>query len=244
MNFSYRGILITAIALTGFAVIAALVTFPTESRQVLRRSGLSVATDRLSDDVADLKAAAAPLLARFGAAEGEAAEETADPAAENEDRSAAAASASGAAARGRAESATAAGSRSSAPIVFESEPPAPSPGFVAGYVQRDEPIPVQPAPSSSDDGVVYSESDADVTPPRPLQPLLPRNVTPTADGSRVGTAEFVVDQKGDVESVRMVQRSGSVQEGMLIAAIKGWRFEPARRNGIAVRYRQTIRVTY
>jgi hypothetical protein len=91
---------------------------------------------------------------------------------------------------------------------------------------------------------VYSSQDAGVVPPRPLQPLLPRDAPRGVAPEQLGIVEFVVDQAGDVEVVALVRESGDIHESMMLAVIKAWRFEPAMKDGLPVKFRQRMRVTY
>jgi hypothetical protein len=91
---------------------------------------------------------------------------------------------------------------------------------------------------------VYSSQDVGVVPPKPLQPLLPRDAPRGVDPNRLGVVEFVVDQAGDVEVVDLIREGGGVHESMLLAVIKAWRFEPATKDGLPVKFKQTVRLTY
>jgi hypothetical protein len=136
-------------------------------------------------------------------------------------------------------------------------------GFIAGYVpSEDELAPPAMAPQDTSaaanagpqrhgkvpewlyDERVYSSGDLGVVPPRPLQPLLPRDPPRGIDVSQLGIVEFVVDQAGDVEVVALVRESGDMHESMILAVIKAWRFEPAMKDGLPVKFRHRMRVTY
>jgi TonB family protein len=89
---------------------------------------------------------------------------------------------------------------------------------------------------------LYSASDADVTPPEPIRPqwfnVLPAGVRP----DDVVIIDFVVDERGNVESAKIRIEPRSVGESMLLAmslqALKSWQFRPAVKEGRPVKYRQ------
>jgi len=89
----------------------------------------------------------------------------------------------------------------------------------------------------------YTAQDEEVSPPALLRPRLPQ-VPPT--GVRLAElprVDLVVTQSGEVEWVRLWPANVGVHSAMMLSAIKNWRFEPARKDGRAVRYRQTIALT-
>lgn len=105
----------------------------------------------------------------------------------------------------------------------------------------EEPV-VPRVPDPGFGGQVFTQADLDVAPPRPLQPLLPANPPRNTTADRLGMAEYVVDHLGRVESVRLLRQS-RFEDAMMPAVIKGWRFEPATKDGQRVKYRQTILLT-
>lgn len=105
-------------------------------------------------------------------------------------------------------------------------------------------MPVMPASAGrSARAVQYSANDPDVTPPVMLRQQLPAFVL--APGSEA-PAEWpfltvLVDERGTVERVRLHAKTPPAgqslyRQRMLLAAAKAWQFEPARRQGAAVRY--------
>lgn len=86
---------------------------------------------------------------------------------------------------------------------------------------------------------VYSQEDPAVAPPALVFPKLPSQ--PKAD-SRPSDSyiEVVVDERGEVQRVRLRSTDASLNDRMLVSAVKAWRFEPAVKDGAPVKY--TLRV--
>jgi outer membrane biosynthesis protein TonB len=100
---------------------------------------------------------------------------------------------------------------------------------------QPEPVPTPVITRLEDTTVVYTSANAEVAPPRspsptPLRPW-------RADSSLPGpSVEVTVASDGSVEKVRMFA-VGRLSDMMILSHIKSWRFEPAQRDGEAVRYR-------
>lgn len=109
--------------------------------------------------------------------------------------------------------------------------------------------------------MVFDSSHSDVTPPgsgeiRLRSEFLPgalrqlerdresESGTDTDSGVRqVGLVEVTVSETGEVERAKLVSVPQDVHESMLLSAIKAWRFTPAEKDGMAVRYRQVMPIT-
>lgn len=90
---------------------------------------------------------------------------------------------------------------------------------------------------------IYDASVPDVIAPVPLKPILPplsrafSTPTPTP-----GVFEIVIDEKGQVESA-VVRHSISPQyDSFFLREARNWRYQPATRNGKAVRFRKVIEI--
>lgn len=220
------------------SVMVVLWTFPERSQLALERAGVADAAGAVAESVAGIAGdAATPVLSRLGLAEqATAPADTPLPPAEP----------------------PAAPTR---PVARPSRPaPAtPDPAFVPPLVfdeqsaasAASEPVAESTAATAAEpvvavavDEHVYSSSDTDVVPPRALQALFPKNAPVGADPERLGVVEFVVNQAGDVEVVALVRGPQDVLDGMVLPAIKAWRFDPATKDGRPVRYRQTVLLTY
>ena len=125
-------------------------------------------------------------------------------------------------------------------------PPA-SPLLVAPVSERRMPAVAAEGPAAisiatDTDPTVYSPEFPEVVPPTAIRPQLPRVLPPGVAASDLNRIELTVLQDGLVESVKLVSglRRSTVKDGMLLSAAKTWRFAPAMRAGVPVRYRKTI----
>jgi hypothetical protein len=92
-----------------------------------------------------------------------------------------------------------------------------------------------------DTSVVYSRDDPEVVPPSLLVPQLPLPLVTVEDGDPiVNQMEVLVAVDGTVERVRLVAGPRRMPDMMLLSGAKTWRFEPARKDGVAVRYRTIL----
>jgi hypothetical protein len=88
---------------------------------------------------------------------------------------------------------------------------------------------------------VYSRGDDDVVPPVAIRPHLPSEPPADYPSEHLMVLELVVTTKGDVESVRLLTPPRTVNDFMIVSAAKAWIFAPAKREGLAVKYRHRIR---
>lgn len=105
----------------------------------------------------------------------------------------------------------------------------------------EAPPPPPPKPTKS----VYDGSDADVAapvmirqdmPPWPTQPTA-ANMTP-----RPGVVEIVIDESGRVERAVMRQSISAFYDPAVLSATGNWRYKPALRDGVPVKYRKLIQI--
>jgi hypothetical protein len=117
------------------------------------------------------------------------------------------------------------------------EPPASS----------DNSVPAPPAAIAAEinapDLTVYSEEDADVLPPALVWPQLSRSTRADETGSAParGEVDLLVNERGEVERVKFLNKPERFRQGMLLSAMKAWRYHPAVKGGHPVRY--VVRVT-
>jgi TonB family protein len=102
------------------------------------------------------------------------------------------------------------------------------------------PAPVAPAVPR-----IYSAADRDVTPPveieRTLPPWIPSNQSPNILNFK-GSLRFVVDEQGHVEDAALVESIHPTYNRDLLRATKNWRYQPARRGGVPVKYAVTLEI--
>jgi hypothetical protein len=90
---------------------------------------------------------------------------------------------------------------------------------------------------------LYSLGDSGVHPPVLVRPALPTEPPPDVRPEDVGVFDIVVNERGDVEQVRLLSPANRYRERMLVAAAKAWKFRPASKDGTAVRFRTRVRIT-
>ncbi len=123
--------------------------------------------------------------------------------------------------------------------------PAPAPAAAPAAAPTNASAPAAPAvvpvpdlPSST-----YSSSDAGVVPPvtisRPMPPWRPRS---EVERSRpfLGALEVIVDEQGDVISAAILKTVHPTYDADLLKVARTWKFRPATKDGVSVRYRRTF----
>ena len=90
---------------------------------------------------------------------------------------------------------------------------------------------------------LFDSRDLHVTPPTTVRLQLPELVDegPPWD-EQVGVVEAIVSASGEVEKVKLLSPHRSFHQAMILSAVKTWRFQPALRDGGAVRYRHLIQM--
>ena len=51
------------------------------------------------------------------------------------------------------------------------------------------------------------------------------------------TVDFLVDERGKPQDLRVVESAGEILNSAVIEAVRGWEFAPARKNGVPVKVR-------
>jgi hypothetical protein len=128
------------------------------------------------------------------------------------------------------------------------EPPPPPPPIpavrepVRSVVDR-RPAITEPAVAlpAYTDPKIYERADADVQPPVAQSPQALSQLFPDGpDGRPENTLELVIDERGAVQSARLQNRPRTMAEGNTIPTAKMWKFRPAFREGLPVKYRLLV----
>jgi hypothetical protein len=92
-----------------------------------------------------------------------------------------------------------------------------------------------------DPDAIYTSADAGINPPKMLYPQLPPPplVVSTSDNS-INVMEIIIGGNGSVERVRLVSQPRRMTDMMLLSGAKSWKFAPASKNGLPVRYRMAF----
>ena len=97
------------------------------------------------------------------------------------------------------------------------------------------------------DAAVYSASDRDVDPPVVLYPQQLGRVPIGLRRDEMAFVEVLLSEEGRVLQVKSLDSPQSLDESMVLtmslSAAKSWRFQPARKDGRAVKYRQVLPVS-
>jgi TonB family protein len=101
-----------------------------------------------------------------------------------------------------------------------------------------------PAPARREP-VTYSAGDAGVVPPVGVLKTTP-SWRPRSDAERRqlfrGILELLVDEQGDVVAAVLGKSVHPAYDPELLEMAKSWKFKPATKNGVPVRYRTTVEV--
>jgi TonB family protein len=89
---------------------------------------------------------------------------------------------------------------------------------------------------------VYSSQDPNVVPPIAVNqsiPGFPGNVR----SARTGVIEVIIDDSGIVESATMLEPIDPQYDRMALAAAKSWQYQPAKVNGVPVKFAKRIQLS-
>ena len=90
---------------------------------------------------------------------------------------------------------------------------------------------------------IFDVGNVDVTPPTAISQTVPpwhpsRRDMPASDGTMI----LVVDEHGDVASISMQGISDPAYAAQLRRAASRWKYQPATRNGVPVKYRRLVAI--
>jgi protein TonB len=102
--------------------------------------------------------------------------------------------------------------------------------------------PTVAAPSIPQPPRIYNAGESNVTPPVPLNQVLPaypgQVIVP-----RSGKLEVVIDESGAVESAAMTASVTASYDRLALTAAKTWRFRPATIDGAPVKFRKVVQIS-
>jgi TonB family protein len=131
-------------------------------------------------------------------------------------------------------------------LAFRALAPPPSP---AAPVSTPTPVPAAPAlvqesPASAVPKAprIYEAEDTDVIAPVTLNQDIPPLHRPIT-AERQGVVVVVINEAGRVDSAVIAQSFDSYYDLLLLQAAKRWRYRPATRDGVAVKYRKGVQLT-
>jgi len=117
-------------------------------------------------------------------------------------------------------------------------PPPPPPKAAAPSIPPSAKPANAPGPPRT-----YGPNDADVTPPvvisQQLPPWRPSKLSATRRDYQ-GAVALVIDESGNVESVSLLTSLQPDYNPVLLKAAREWKFRPATKNGLPVRYRKVV----
>ena len=117
-------------------------------------------------------------------------------------------------------------------------PPPPPPKAAAPSIPPSAKPANAPGPPRT-----YGPNDADVTPPvvisQQLPPWRPSKLSATRRDYQ-GAVALVIDESGNVESVSLLTSLQPDYNPVLLKAAREWKFRPATKDGLPVRYRKVV----
>lgn len=106
---------------------------------------------------------------------------------------------------------------------------APAPVVVAA--------PVAPPPPK-----LYTADDTAVVAPVPIRQAIP-SYTKVVTQRKTAIVQVVVNESGSVESAAMLTPLDPQYDRAVVAAAKAWQYEPAKAQGVPVRYQKRVQIT-
>jgi len=119
--------------------------------------------------------------------------------------------------------------------------PQESPAVTAPAPRRTE---AAPAPAPAGAPRVYTVDDVGVVPPAVINQRMPAmtpdlvRITKAMNTSAV--VEIVIDEKGDVVDATIIKSVNTSFDNIVIGAARRWKYRPALKDGVAVRYVKTL----
>jgi TonB family protein len=113
---------------------------------------------------------------------------------------------------------------------------------ISATLEPVETAPPEPAPPEVQEGDLV-ERGAGVIDPKCIQCPGPRYPEAAKRTKLQGTVEisFIVTETGEVQEIQIRESAGDIFDQAVIEAVKGWKFEPATKNGVPVKVRMPPR---
>jgi TonB family protein len=130
------------------------------------------------------------------------------------------------------------------PAAPASDTPAPTPETSSGTPAPDT-APDTPADTGATPAASSAAPAAEIVPPIAIAQAIPRateNTVPLG-GPQTILLDIVIDETGHVERAEVKRSVNRLYEAQLVAATRGWRYQPATQGGRPVKYARTLEVT-
>jgi hypothetical protein len=123
----------------------------------------------------------------------------------------------------------------------DASPPGPSDLSINGPVTAPPDLAPTVADQPAVDSRIYTADDAGVS-----LPILSSHQLPTPpENSKAPSVvvDLLINERGTVESVKLVTPPTDMRQRMLISALKAWQYQPALKDGRPVRFLHRVKVT-
>ena len=88
---------------------------------------------------------------------------------------------------------------------------------------------------------IFTVTDANIVPPSIIRQVLP--AFPRKPLAQIqGVVEVVIDEKGEVEAATIRTPMDPKYDNMALSASRNWRYQPATRDGVPVKFRKLVQV--
>ena len=130
----------------------------------------------------------------------------------------------------------------------DAAPKAPAtPVAAAAAAPTNAVAPVEKTPAKPAGAKAYDAADENLTPPviiyQSLPPLPPSLLPIVAAANRGGVLDIVIDETGSVSDATIRQSVNPMYDNLLVGAARRWKYKPALKNGVPVKFVKTIVVS-
>ena len=128
------------------------------------------------------------------------------------------------------------------PVVTAAQPAANVPPVTAAPTAM--PQRTEPAPAAAAAPRVYTMDDVGVVPPAVINQRIPAMTTDlvriTKAMNTSAVLEVVIDERGDVVDAKVIKSVNASFDTIVVGAARRWKYRPAMKDGVPVRYVKTI----